>query len=271
MSVVISSRTNESIRAVRRLRDRKERERAGRFFVEGIRIVTEAVHAGADVETVVYAPDLLRSEVGRAAVSECESAGASVLAVTPDVFATLSMKEGPQGLGAVVRTRWTSLEETVPAPDSAWVALESVADPGNLGTILRTADAAGCSGVILIGASTDPYDPTALRASMGSIFALRLARASFAQLVAWARQHRTQLVGTSGAASNPYRALAYRTPTVLLMGSERTGLSAEQQRACDALVSIPMVGSADSLNLAVATGIVLYELLDQRLKAPEGG
>jgi RNA methyltransferase, TrmH family len=267
MSSIISSRANESIRAIRRLRERKERERTGRFFAEGIRIVTEALHAGAPIETVVYAPELLRSEVGRGVVRECEMAGAAVLAVTPEVFASLSVKEGPQGLGAVVRARWEGLEDTMPVPGSCWVALESVADPGNLGTIVRTSDAAGCAGVILLGASTDPYDPTALRASMGSVFALQLVRASFAQLVTWAQRHGLQLVGTSGAATTEYRSLTYRVPTVLVMGSERTGLSAEQQRACDAVVRIPMVGSADSLNLAVATGIVLYEILDQRLQA----
>jgi TrmH family RNA methyltransferase len=269
MSTIISSRANDSIRAIRRLRDRKERERSGRFFAEGIRIVTEAVHAGAPIETVVYAPELLRSEVGREVVRKCETAGAAVLAVTPEVFASLSVKEGPQGLGAVVRARWERLAEAVPAPESCWVALESVADPGNLGTIVRTSDAAGCAGVILLGASTDPYDPTALRASMGSVFALRLARATFAQLVEWAQRHGLQLVGTSGAATTEYRALTYRAPTVLVMGSERNGLSQEQQRACDAVVRIPMIGSADSLNLAVATGIVLYEILHQRLRTAE--
>jgi TrmH family RNA methyltransferase len=268
---IITSRANPAVRAVRRLRERKERERTGTFFVEGIRIVTEAVRAGASVDTVVYAPELLRSELGRSVVQECAGAGAGVLAVSAEVFASLSVKEGPQGLGAVVRSHWEALDQMVAASHACWVALESVADPGNLGTILRTSDAAGCSGVVLLGSATDPYDPTALRASMGSVFALRLARAEFPQLVRWVRAQSGQLVGTSGAAATHYRAVTYRAPTVLLMGSERAGLSASQQQACDAVVRVPMVGSADSLNLAVAAGIVLYEIFEQRQRAQSAG
>ena len=190
-------------------------------------------------------------------------AGVPCLEVAANVFETLSIKEGPQGLAAVLRQRWESLDHVRLGNELCWIALDAVADPGNLGTILRTADAVGAGGVILIGNSTDPYDPAALRGSMGAIFVKRLVRATWDELNEWKRWHSYPVVGTSDKASIDYQAYRYPTPLVLLMGSERQGLSPEQQAACDAMVSIPMAGRSDSLNLAVATGVVLYEIFNQ--------
>jgi TrmH family RNA methyltransferase len=148
-------------------------------------------------------------------------------------------------------------------PPPGWVALVEPADPGNLGTILRTADAVGVAGVIVLGDATDPYDPAALRASMGAIFAVQLARASFDEFAAWKRACGVFLVGTSDQAPVDYQEVAYPQPLVLLMGSERQGLGPEQQALCDLMVRLPMRGRSDSLNLAVATGVMLYELLSQ--------
>lgn len=295
--MLITSRTNPRVAAIRRLRSRREREATGFFLAEGIRIVAEAVVTGADIETLVVAPDLLRSPVGRDLVATRRAAGVPVLEVSPDVFESLSTKENPQGLAAVVRQRWLSLEEAAareggtgvgPAPGSGggpagasasgscrpaadlplWVALDAVADPGNLGTILRTSDAMGGRGVVLLGDTADPYDPTAVRASMGSLFAQALVRSTFDELVAWCQGQGLRLVGTSGASATacdtPAAQAVYGGPLVLLMGSERQGLSAERQAACDLVVSIPMSGRADSLNLAVATGMMLYEIQRRR-------
>jgi TrmH family RNA methyltransferase len=143
------------------------------------------------------------------------------------------------------------------------VALVEPADPGNLGTILRTADAVGATGVILLGDATDPYDPAALRASMGAIFAVQLAHASFDEFAAWKRASGAFLVGASDKATADYQDVAYPQPLVLLMGSERQGLSPTQQALCDLMVRLPMCGRSDSLNLAVATGVLLYELLSR--------
>jgi TrmH family RNA methyltransferase len=264
---VISSFSNPQIKQIRALRQRKERDATGLFFIEGIRLVGEAVQLHAPIDTLVVAPELLSSDFARSLVEEQTQAGVRLLEVTVDVFASLSGKDGPQGLGAVLRQQWEPLEAVGLEDGLGWVALESVADPGNLGTILRTADAVGCAGVLLLGTSTDPFDPAALRASMGAIFSQRLVRASFAEFVAWKQRHRVAVVGTSGDAAHDYRAVRYQPPLVLLMGSERQGLSDEQQAACDVVVRIPMVGRSDSLNLAVATGVVLYEMFYQRLKA----
>jgi TrmH family RNA methyltransferase len=260
---MITSTANPAIKQIRALRERKERERSGLCFVEGIRLVGEAVQLGAEVEQLVVAPELLASEFGRELVEARRAAGGAVLEVGAAVFESLSRKEGPQGLGAVVRQRWLPLDAARAAEGLCWVALSAVADPGNLGTILRTCDAVGAAGVILLGPSSDPYDPAALRASMGAVFAQRLVRATFADLVAWARRQRCALIGTSDDAPADLRAFPFPRPLALLMGSEREGLSPAEQAACDAMVSIPMAGRSDSLNLAVATGVALYEIFYQ--------
>lgn len=262
--MAISSKSNERIKGIRALRHRKERERTGVFFIEGIRIVGEAADGGADIETVVLAPELLESDFARSLVERLEARGVPVLEVTADVFRSISLKDGPQGLGAVIRGRRLRLSEVKAGKGLCWVALEAVADPGNLGTILRTADAVGASGVILVGASTDPYDPEAIRASMGAVFALPIACATLDEFAAWKREQGCFLVGTSDSAGADYRDIAYPRPLVLFMGSERQGLSDEAVALTDMMVKIPMVGRSDSLNLAVATGVMLYEIFNQR-------
>jgi TrmH family RNA methyltransferase len=264
----ITSRANPFVRDVRALRERSRREASGRLFVEGIRLVTAAVRQGHRPETLLVSPDTLTSALALDLVHAQAAAGVPVRHCTAHVFAGLSWRERPQGLGAILRQRWTPLAalsagggppgSAVAAP--GWIALDAVRDPGNLGTILRTADAAGCAGVILLGHTADPYDPVAVRASMGAVFALPLVRTDFPALLAWCARTGVPLVGTSPLAPVDYRAARYRPPVVLLMGNERTGLSPQQQAACSRVVRIPMAGQSDSLNLAVATGIMLFEL-----------
>ncbi len=145
-----------------------------------------------------------------------------------------------------------------------WVAVDAIQNPGNLGTILRTSEAVGGAGVILIGPTTDPYDPSAVRASLGTIFSQRLVRATFPQFVAWRQRWQYLVIGTSPSAATSYKALRYQPPLILLMGSERQGLTPEMQALCDQVVQIPMTGRCDSLNLGVATSIILYEIFHQQ-------
>lgn len=263
-ATMITSPANPQIKAIRALRQRKEREAQGLFFVEGVRLVGEAAQLGAPIAALVVAPELLGSPFAHELVARQAAAGTRVIEVSAEVFAGLSQKDGPQGLAAVVRQRWTTLAEVRLGPAPGWVALDRVADPGNLGAILRTADAVGAGGVILLGECTDPYDPAALRGSMGAIFAQGLARASHAEFLAWRRQVGAFVVGTSDKAEIEFQQAAYPQPAVLLMGSERQGLAPELLAACDLVVRIPMHGRSDSLNLAVATGIMLYELRRQQ-------
>ncbi len=264
--MLISSQSNQNIKFVRSLRQRKEREQSGLFFVEGIRLVGEAAQLGAAIETLVAAPELLSSAFATELLETQRARGVPLLEVNAEVFRSLSLKEGPQGLGAVIHQRWEVLRDVQPGPELGWVALDAAQDPGNVGTILRTGDAVGSAGLILFGNSTDPYDPATLRASMGAIFSQRLVKASFEEFWDWKRQHGYTVVGTSDKANYDYQAAIYKPPLVLLMGSERQGLAPEQQANCDLVVSIPMVGRSDSLNLAVATGVVLYEIFNQRRK-----
>ncbi|MCL4506017.1 MAG: RNA methyltransferase [Chloroflexi bacterium] len=260
----ITSRSNPTVKHIRSLRERKERDRAGAFFIEGVRLVVEAAQLGADIQTLIVAPELLKSPIALETIEQQRRRGVSVLEVLPDVFDAISYKEVPQGIGAVVRQCWEPLDAVQPGDELCWVALDEPQDPGNIGTILRTSDATGCAGLILLDHSADPYDPPALRASMGAVFSQRLVRAGFGDLLAWKQAHGCAMVGASDRGQVEYRAAAYRFPLVLLMGSEREGLSAQQQAACDLVVRIPMAGRSDSLNLAVATGVMLYELYARR-------
>ena len=259
----ITSTSNPRIKEIRALRQRKERAQSGLAFIEGIRIVADALHRPGTVESLIVAPDLLTSSYAQELVHQ--AADVETIEVSAEVFQSLSLKDGPQGIGAVIHQRWESLDAVrLNGDDFCWVALDAVQDPGNLGTILRTCDAVGCSGVMLLGHSTDPYDPTALRGSMGAVFSQRLVRADYDSFVTWKQQHDYMIAGTSDAATDDYTKAPYRFPLVLLMGSERQGLAPALQDACDLTVSIPMVGQSDSLNLAVATGVMLYELFNRR-------
>lgn len=264
MPNLISSTANQRIKRIRALRMRKERDETGLAFIEGFRGVVEAVQVEAPLETLVVCPALLKGKPAWDAVAGARGRGVEILNVDETVFRSLSKREGPQGIAAVVRQRWERLDEVDPALGETWVALESAADAGNIGTVIRTCDATGAEGVILLDHTADPYDPVAMRASTGAVFTRRLVRAPFEVFREWARARDVTVVGTSGAATEDYRTADYGARTVLLMGSERAGLPEEYQAVCDRLVAIPMRGRADSLNLAVATALVLYEVLHFR-------
>jgi len=257
----ITSKSNPKIKEVRALKERKARAESGLFVVEGIRHVSEALEAGAPVEYLVFAPELLTSPFGRELVDQQRARQRPVHSVTAQVYATLSERENPTGLLAVVRQQRRKLAELSPH-NLAWgIAVVSPQDPGNVGTIVRTIDAAGASGLLLLDSGVDPYHPTAVRASLGSLFWVPIANASFGEFDAWARQHAYHIYGTSAHDATDYQALPrYQRPAILLLGSERDGLSAEQRAACESVVQLPMRGRASSLNLAVAAGIMMYEM-----------
>jgi RNA methyltransferase, TrmH family len=226
--------------------------------------VAEAIEAGAPVEYLVYCPDLLTSPFGRDLVDQQRAKRLPVHSVTAPVFATLSERENPTGLLAVVRQQRRKLAELSPANLGWGVAVVAPQDPGNLGTIVRTIDAVGANGLLLLDTGVDPYHPTAVRASLGSLFWVPMATASFAEFAAWVKQHAYHLYGTSAHGATPYQQVpAYQRPAILLLGSEREGLTAEQRAACEAVLQLPMRGKATSLNLAVAAGVMLYAMLEK--------
>jgi len=262
---LITSKANPKIKQIRALRQHKARQTARLLIVEGIRPVGEALSARVRVDCLVYAPELLTSEYASSLVAAQAAQGIPTYPTTPEVFASIADKENPQGLLAVVVQPYTSLAQLNPANFDWGVAAISPQDPGNVGTILRTIDAAGASGLILVGQSVDPYHPTSVRASMGSLFWLPVVQASFEEFSQWAATYSYQLYGTSAHASQDYRTIAhYERPSILLLGSEREGLSPEQIKICQHRVRLPMAGKTTSLNLAVAAGILLYDMLEKR-------
>jgi TrmH family RNA methyltransferase len=261
---LISSRSNSTMKLARALRQKKARQESGLFIVEGIRPVGEAVEAGAGIETMIYAPDILHSEFAEELIRSQAKRGVTCLPVTADVFDSISDKENPQGILALVKQNPRKLEELNPENFSWGVGLVSPQDPGNLGTILRTIDAVGASGLLLLDSALDAYHPSAVRASMGSLFWYPPVAASFQDFILWSRKYGYTVYGTSAHAQLDYRQVQqYASPRILLMGSERQGLTEEQSAACDASISMPMRGRSTSLNLAVATGIMLYSMLDR--------
>jgi TrmH family RNA methyltransferase len=247
------------VRDVRALARRAERERTGLFFAEGARAAALALELGWVVEAVVFASRAAAGAVAARVLAAARSRDVPMLELPEETFVTLVRGDERHLVGAVVRQRWARLECARPGGGLCWLALDGVQYPGNLGTVLRTAEAVGAEGVVLLDRTADPYDSLAVRASPGAVFALPLVRASFADLVAWAGRHGAQLVGTSPAAPTDYRQGRYARPLVLLLGSERSGLTPEQLVACDEVVRIAMAGRGDSLDLAVAASLLLYE------------
>ncbi len=258
---MIASRTNPKIKQVRALRQRKERDATGLFIVEGITHVAAAIEAGTQVEYVCYAPDLLTSPFARELIAHESAQGLSCYPITSDVFESISEKDNPTGIIAVVHQSRQALERLTPDAFNFGVALVSPQDPGNIGSILRTMDAVGASGLILLEGGADVYHPGAVRASMGALFSKQVAPAAFDEFTRWAKQRAYHIVGTSARASEDYRTAHYQLPLILLMGNEQKGLSAEQMSICDVAVRMPMLGQVSSLNLSVAAGVMLYEVL----------
>jgi RNA methyltransferase, TrmH family len=261
MADVISSAANPLVKRVRLLGDRKHRRRESAFVVEGIQPVWQAVEAGSEVDVLIVAPDLLRHPGAAAMVAEQEASGVRVARLSGELFGRISDRDAPSGLAAIVRATPVALNELTVSPGSLFAALLSPGNPGNIGTIIRTASAAGAGGVILIGTSADPYDPSAVKASMGALFTMPVATAtSAAEFLAWARDGGVRVAATSARESVTCWEADLRPPLAVLLGSEGAGLPQEVLDAADVRVAIPMTGTAESLNLSVAAGILLYEV-----------
>jgi RNA methyltransferase, TrmH family len=258
----ITSRTNPKIKRARALRDHRQREKEGAFLVEGIHHVGAAFEAGAQVEEVFFAPELLEGAFAERLIGIMSERGILCHPVSEEVINTLAVKEHPQGILAVVRLPQADLQGLAPANFNWGVALVSPQDPGNAGAILRTIDAVGADGLLMLDGGVDPYHPTAVRASMGAIFRLPVVSASFADFACWAGERGYHVYGTSAHAQVDYRSVTeYKRPLILLFGSEREGLYPGQAAVCEMMISIPIRGKATSLNLAVAAGILLYGVL----------
>jgi TrmH family RNA methyltransferase len=263
-NAMITSAQNPLIKRIRSLRERKYRDLEGVFWVEGIRAVTEAVSSGATLERLIHAPGRLRSDRGRETVHEIEGRGIEVTEVSDRVFDTLSDREEGQGLGVLVRIRRQDLTGIPSTPRCLVLVLVEPHDPGNLGSIVRTADAAGVSGVVVVGPSADLYDPKSLRACMGSLFAVPVVGLKdFESFSWWAGPRGLRCVATSARASRSCFEADLSGSLALVLGPERGGLEEDVLRRCDAAVRVPMRGRASSLNLAAAAAVLIYEAVRQ--------
>jgi TrmH family RNA methyltransferase len=261
----ITSRSHPKIKLIRSLRQRKHRQATGLFLVEGIRHVGEALEAQADVEFLCYAPEQLTSTYARDLIRQQQQRGLTCLAVDLATFASIAEKDHPQGILAVVRKPDYQLSQLNPQNFPWGVALVSPQDPGNIGTIMRTIDAVGANGLLLLDDSADPTHPSAVRASMGTLFSYPIVQTSFTDFQAWSQIHAYHIYGTSAHGSKDYQSVEhFQRPTLLLLGSEREGLTTEQSAACELVLRLPMHGHATSLNLAVAAGVMLYAMLEQQ-------
>ncbi|MDP2965631.1 MAG: RNA methyltransferase [Pelolinea sp.] len=258
----ITSPSNPTIKFIRSLKQKKERESSGLYYVEGIRLIGEAVRTQQKIAHVIVCYELLDSSFGKELISQIVEEGIDTISVPESVFESISLKEGPQGIAAVLEETWADLGAIMNIK-GLWVALESVQDPGNLGSILRSADAAGGKGIVLLDESTDPYHPTSVRASMGGIFSQKIIKTSLEGFSQWKKANNYPLVGTRCGEGLNYRRYNYPKDMILLMGSEQKGLSSQHLEICDELVTIPMKGTVDSLNLSNAASIVLFEILAQ--------
>lgn len=262
----LTSPSNPLIKSLKSLERKKARAETGLFLAEGARLVEQGLAQGWQAETVVIAADLAGRPQMDALARRAEAQGARVVIAPERLMTAITHKDNAQSVVAAFRQRHLALEDLgFPSGRPAlFIALYEVRDPGNLGTILRTADCAGTSGVILLETCCDPYSFEAVRASMGSVFDMPFAAASFTAFNAWRRAHGLTMTAASVNGTLRHDAAQLGGPAVILMGNEQAGLPETAESACDTLALIPMRGGADSLNLAQATAIMVYEAWRQR-------
>jgi RNA methyltransferase, TrmH family len=249
---------------LRSLQSPQRRSRTGLYLIEGIRHLAQALENHAPIHSVFYDPSTLSNRFGQKLVRRLRQSGVPGIQLSPNLYRQFTLAAEPQGIGAIVSQQWTRLNDLRVARDSCWLGVESLEQPGNLGTIIRTAEATGVNGIFVLGQNVDPWDPAAVRASMGSLFAQQLVRCSTREFADWAKSSGVAVVGSSPSGLVDYREWPSQRPTVLLVGNEKYGLSEHLVEVADFMVRIPMAGRCDSINVAVAAGVLLFEMFNQR-------
>ena len=257
----ITGFSNPTVKALRALRVKKHRKASGRFLAEGLRLLTDALDSGHVPETLVLAtgrePHPLLAELERSVAQ----AGGEVIEMPPDILGKITGKDNPQAVAGVFAEFDTALDGLDRGRADIWLVAQALRDPGNLGTMLRTGDAIGAGGLILIDDCADPFSVEAVRASMGAVFTQQIAQARWEEFEPWLRGGEGQLVAASLREAVPYRGAPYAAPCFVMVGNESQGLPEAYEAACDLRVTMPMKGRADSLNAAVAAAVLGYEVL----------
>jgi TrmH family RNA methyltransferase len=258
----LQSTQNPILKGLIRLREKRTREREGRYLIEGMREVARAADAGVPLQQLFVGPEFLA--VGAEALIErLERRGVEVVTLSKAAFEKASYRESPDGVLAVAAMQTRTLEELAVEDDALVLILDGLEKPGNVGALLRTADAVGASAVILLG-GIDLHNPNLIRSSMGSFFHVPLYQVDEGELHGWLERQTLQLVAATPEAERCYWDADYRSATAILLGAEHAGLARVWRDEATVRVSIPMVGRADSLNVATAGALLLYEALRQR-------
>lgn len=261
---VVSSPRDPRFLNLRSVQTHQGRSRTKLFIIEGIRHLARAVEHCASIDCVFLDPSVLSNPFGQKLARRLRQQGVPGIRLSRELYRDLTLATEPQGIGAVLKQTWFPLEQLRATGNSLWLAVESIELPGNLGTIIRTAEAAGVSGVFILNPNCDPHDPATIRATMGSIFSQKLIRCSAPEFKCWAKSNGVSVIASSPSGLMDYKALAYRFPAALIVGSEKHGLSDQLLETADFVARIPMCGRCDSLNAAVAAGVLLFEITSQR-------
>ena len=256
----VTAFSNATVKLLRSLRDKKARRAEGLFLAEGLRIIAEARDSGFLPEIVVFADEGAKHPLAMEIVAAAEAAGGDAIRTNDDILTKISGKDNAPLLLGAFRQPDVSLDRLDRSASDLWLVAQALRDPGNVGTMLRTGDAVGAGGLILVDDCADPYSVEAVRASMGAIFTQTVAAASWSEFLPWLRGGKAQLVGTSLKTNTDYLEARYDKPCFLLVGNESQGLPAAYEDACDLLVKIPMAGRADSLNAAIAAAVMAFQV-----------
>ena len=254
----VTAFSNTTVKRLRSLRDKKARREEGLLLAAGLRILAEARDSGRLPEIVAFSAEGAKHPLAAEIIAATEAAGGEAIETTADILSKMSGKDNPQLLLGAYRQPKTGWDRVDRATAPLWIVAQALRDPGNIGTILRTGDAAGAGGLILIDDSADPFSVEAVRASMGAVFTQDVATARWDEFLPWLRSGPGELVGTSLKATHDYLETEYAQPCFLLIGNEQQGLPADYEAECDLLVKIPMAGRADSLNAAMATAVMAF-------------
>ncbi|ALE03273.1 TrmH family RNA methyltransferase [Bartonella ancashensis] len=256
----ITSLSNPVIKSFRSLNHKKNRNREGIFIAEGLKLVIDALDLRWTIQTLIVSKNQFSHPALEKAIARIVANGGLIIKTSKKIMESITHRDNPQTVIGIFKQQWNSIETIKELPEDVYIALDRIRDPGNLGTIIRTADAAGAKGVILIGETTDPFSPETVRATMGSIFSVPLYHLNESAFLNWSTHFNGMIIGTHLKGSVDYRKIDFRGPVLLLMGNEQNGLSDGLVNCCKQLARIPQKGRADSLNLAVATAIMLYEI-----------
>lgn len=260
----ITSLQNPRIKQLVKLRDRRPRDEAGVFMVEGYREVRRALDKGVRFKELYFSPEWFLGENEPALIAEAQATGAQVFELSKEAFGKVAYRERPDGLLALAPQWRRTLEELVLPAEPFLLVVEAIEKPGNLGTILRSADAAGAHALIVCDPVTDIFNPNVVRASTGVLFSVPVVVAESGPVRAWLKARGIRAVATTPAATRLHTDTDLRGPLAIVMGSEQYGLSDFWLQEADDRVRIPMAGQADSLNVAMATIITLFEAVRQR-------